>query len=66
MDMITTLRADFKTEKVRESQANREKNIQHAANDMVVKPLEHVKKEITRLMEVQIKNNEVREDLANE
>ena len=49
MDMITTLRADFKTEKGNENRANREKMIQHAENDMIVKPLEHVKKEIIRL-----------------
>jgi len=46
MDMISTLRADFKNEKSREAQANREKMIKHAENDMIVKPLEHVKKEI--------------------
>ena len=33
MDMISTLRADFKTEKIREATANREKTIQHANND---------------------------------
>ena len=64
MDMITTLRADFKTEKGNENRANREKNIQHAENDMIVKPLEHVKKEILRLQERQILNNKVRGQLA--
>ena len=64
MDMITTLRTDFKTEKGNENRANREKNIQHAENDMIVKPLEHVKKEILRLQERQILNNKVRGQLA--
>ena len=64
MDMISTLRTDFKTEKIREASANREKMIQHANNDMIVKPLEHVKKEIARLQEKQIENNKVREKLA--
>ena len=54
MDMITTLRADFKNEKIRENNANREKNIQHANNDMIVKPLENVRKDIARLQERQI------------
>ena len=66
MDMISTLRTDFKTEKARENQANREKMIQHANNDMIVKPLEHVKKEIAKLLDLQIKNNKVRDDLADE
>ena len=66
MDMISTLRTDFKTEKARENQANREKMIQHANNDMIVKPLEHVKKEIAKLLDKQIKNNKVRDDLADE
>ena len=64
MDMITTLRADFKTEKGNENRANREKMLQHAENDMIVKPLEHVKKEIIRLQERQILNNKVRGQLA--
>ncbi len=51
MDMISTLRGDFKNEKIREATANREKMIEHANNDMIVKPLEHVKKEIARLLE---------------
>ena len=66
MDMISTLRTDFKSEKARENQANREKMIQHANNDMIVKPLEHVKKEIAKLLDKQIKNNKVRDDLADE
>jgi len=61
MDMISTLRADFKNEKIREATATREKMIQSANNDMIVKPLEHVKKEITRLAEKQIQNQKVRE-----
>jgi len=65
MDMISTLRADFKTEKIREADANRLKGIQHANNDQIVKPLENVKKEIARLTEKQHKNNEVREKLAD-
>ena len=40
MDMISTLRTDFKSEKIRENQANREKMIQQANNDMIVVPLE--------------------------
>ena len=56
MDMISTLRADFKNEKIREATATREKMIQSANNDMIVKPLEHVKKEITRLAEKHIQN----------
>ena len=64
MDMITTLRADFKNEKIREATANREKTIQHANNDMIVKPLENVRKDIARLQEKQIQNNKVREMLA--
>jgi hypothetical protein len=51
MDMISTLRGDFKNEKIREASANREKILEHANNDMIVKPLEHVKKEIARLQE---------------
>jgi len=61
MDMISTLRADFKNEKIREATATREKMIQSANNDMIVKPLEHVKKEITRLADLQIQNQKVRE-----
>ena len=64
MDMITTLRADFKNEKIREATANREKMIQHANNDMIVKPLENVRKDIARLQEKQKQNNKVREMLA--
>ena len=64
MDMISTLRADFKTEKNREAQANREKMIQHANNDQIVKPLENVKKEIAWLEERKELNNEVRDKLA--
>ena len=64
MDMISTLRTDLKTERTREANANREKTFQHATNDMIVKPLEHVKKEIIRLKETQVKNNQVREKLA--
>ena len=33
---------------------------------MIVKPLEMVKKEIVKLLELQGKNNDVRDDLANE
>jgi len=33
---------------------------------MIVKPLEMVKKEIVKLLELQGKNNAVRDDLANE
>ena len=33
MDMISTLRADFKTEKIREATATRDKQTQHANND---------------------------------
>lgn len=64
MDMISTLRTDLKIERGREATANREKTSEHARNDMIVKPLEHIKKEITHLKELQIKNNEVREELA--
>lgn len=64
MDMISTLRTDFKSEKQREASANREKQVQHANNDMIVKPLEHVKKEIARLLELRGKNDSVREMLA--
>ena len=42
MDMISTLRADFKTEKIREATANREKMIQHANNDQIVTILSSV------------------------
>ena len=52
MDMISTLRTDFKSEKQREATANREKMIWHANNDMIIKPMEHVKKEIARLTEL--------------
>ena len=65
MDMISTLRADFKTEKIREATANREKMIQHANNDQIVRPLENVKKEIAKLQETQLRNNQVREKLAD-
>ena len=64
MDMISTLRTDFKSEKQREATANREKTIWHANNDMIIKPMEHVKKEIARLTELQAKNVKVREQLA--
>ena len=64
MDMISTLRTDFKSEKARESDMNRQKTIQHANNDMIVKPLEHIKKEIVRLLELRGKNDNVREMLA--
>ena len=64
MDMISTLRTDFKSEKQREATANREKMIWHANNDMIIKPMEHVKKEIARLTELQDKNVKVREQLA--
>ena len=64
MDMISTLRTDFKSEKQREASANLEKSVQHANNDMIVKPLEHVKKEIARLLELRGKNDSVREMLA--
>jgi len=59
MDMISTLRADFKTEKVREATANREKLIQLAANDRIVKPLENVKKDIAQLSEKYVKFKQV-------
>ena len=62
--MISTLRTDFKSEKQREATANREKMIWHANNDMIIKPMEHVKKEIARLTELQDKNVKVREQLA--
>ena len=39
--------------------------VQHANNDMIVKPLEHVKKEIARLLELRSKNDSVREMLAD-
>lgn len=61
MDMISTLRTDLKIERGREATANREKTTEHARNDMIVKPLEQIKKEIIRLEEVEKKNNEVRE-----
>ena len=51
MDMITTLRADFKAEKNNEARANREKMIESAANDEIVKPLDKVRKDIIRLQE---------------
>ena len=54
MDMISTLRTDFKSEKIREAQANREKMIQHANNERIVGPLEQVKKEIARLADKRI------------
>lgn len=65
MDMISTLRTDFKSEKIRENQANREKMIQQANNDMIVVPLEQVRKEITRLEDKQEQNNRVRDMLAD-
>ena len=33
---------------------------------MIVKPLEHVKKEIAKLLDLQLKNDKVRADLADE
>jgi len=42
MDMISTLRTDLKIERGREATANREKTSEHARNDMIVKPLEHI------------------------
>lgn len=64
MDMISTLRTDLKIERGREAAANRNKIQQHAANDMIVKPLEHIKKDIIHLQEKQLLNNRVREQLA--
>ena len=64
MDMITTLRADFKAEKNNEARANREKMIESAANDEIVKPLDKVRKDIIRLQERYAENEKVRENLS--
>ena len=64
MDMITTLRADFKAEKNNEARANREKMIESAANDEIVKPLDKVRKDIIHLQERYLENEKVRENLS--
>jgi len=48
-DLIKTLKGDLKLERIKENHANKQETYHQAQNDMIVKPLEAIKKEIKEL-----------------
>ena len=58
--MIQTLRQDLKTHMANQAKANKDKSIQEAANNDIVKPMEALKKEIKFLEKERDKCNDVK------
>lgn len=64
MDMIKTLRGDLKDEQRKMLKAIKDKNIEEAANNDIMKPLEALKKEIILLKEEKRKHDDIRDKLT--
>ena len=63
MDMITTLRQDLRNQIGQQNKANKDKAIQEAANNDIVKPYEALQKEIAHLEKEEQKCTEIKRKL---